>query len=525
MKFYEIDESTRDAIEDPASRIRLQLEIDFTGNGELFAIPEEDILEGDFLSRREKTGGVVNSGTVLLENACKRYSPELFGPYNPENGYYNGEIQEDGSGNLRPGCHVIVSFSAGEGNRFVPRFSLYVDAKGFRQELTKAGQDHVRIVLEDLSASLRRTGEEKDWTEEEVFTYTRIADKGNPGDSLLHLIAARGNIGPEDIDCASIDAEVPYLKASANVWDELSDCARAYDAHLETPVEEKLLFAHSPYQREEEEPEETPYTLGNANLFYLSRTDAREEFHNEIRLKWNKAETKPRQKLWRYEDPPVLYAEDLSPFYPFRAAGEKRAIENEEPEYTALYTALGDDGKPRTVLYADELDTQAQVESGMQTSGPGLEVAFYNPERYPDRAVIRLLCTADTDLEELSIWGRPIAVEPNFACYLRDEESIAAHGLRVLNATGKYFSDTLYDEKPQYSLWTERTLDRLSKFRRRYLAKTNRGIFHARVGAKVELSETKLSSGISVTCRIEELFLRYRKNESFVTRLGMVEDV
>ena len=127
-------------------------------------------------------------------------------------------------------------------------------------------------------------------------------------------------------------------------------------------------------------------------------------------------------------------------------------------------------------------------------------------------------------LEELSIWGRPIAVEPNFACFLRDEESIALYGTRALNVTGGYFSDSLYDGVPHYRRWTEATLASLCRLRKRYVAETNRGIFHARVGALVEVNEMLLGSGIEErVCEIEGLSFRFRKGKSFVARFELLE--
>jgi len=524
LRFYDVDDTVAGAMEKPESEVRLRVAIDFSGDGEFVEIEEDLILEGTFRSYREAEGGVVNRGTMIFDNANGAFSPERFGEYLPAVGRYNGLRQEDGLGNLRPGRRVRISFTVGSGELFVPRFLLHVDERGFRNELSDCCRDQVIVGLVDLSYYLAKSREAADWTEETVFTYMRVCDKEFPLQSLVHRIAARGGLSTADIDCSTIAAELPYLKASLSVWQELSACARAYRAHLETAVEKPLVFAHSPYQEEDEESRTIEYVLGNGNLFSLRSEDSWGEFRNDIRLKWNKCLPQPRQRLWHYADPPVEYGEDLSPHYPFSAAGRKREIESETVEYTALYTASGDDGRERTVVYADELDTLADLEARMVIDGPALEIASYNPDRYPDRAVIRLSCSADTMLEELSIWGRPIAVEPNFACFKRNEESIALYGTRALDVTGGYFSDTLYDGVPHYQHWTEATLQRLCRMRKRYVAQTNRGLFHARAGALVKVDETLLGSGIEGrVCEIEGLVFRFRKTKSFVARFELQE--
>jgi len=524
LRFYDVDDTVAAAMEKPESEVRVRVAFDFEGDGEYVEVPEDVLLEGTFRSYREASVGVVNRGTILLDNCDLAFSPERFGEYLPGASAYNGPRQPDGLGNLRPGRRVRVSFTVGTGALFVPRFLLYVDEKGFRNELSECCRDQVRVGLVDLSYFLAKSRETADWTEEEILTYTRVCDKEDPAHSLVHRVAARGGLASGDIDCCTIAAELPYLKASLSVWQELSACAVAYRAHLETAVEKPLVFAHSPYQEEGEESEAAEYSLGNGNLFSLRSEDSWADFRNDVRLKWNKCVPGPRQLLWRYADPPVVFGEDLEPHYPFSAAGRKREIESETVEYTAPYTAAGEDGGERAVVYADELDTLAEVEARVVTDGPYLAVALYNPDRYPDRAVVRLSCTEDTVLEELSIWGRPIAVEPNFACFRRNEESIALYGTRALDATGGYFSDTLYDGVPHYQHWTEATLQSLCRMRKRYVAQTNRGLFHARVGALVKVDETLLGSGIEGrVCEIDGLAFRFRKTRSFVARFELRE--
>ena len=113
MKFYAVEDRLEEAIREGRSRMRVRAAFDFTGTGEYVAVPETDILELSITSLREKTGGTVTRGTLVLDNTTGSYCPRFFDAYRPDYNKYNGLPQADGLGNLRPGCMVQVSYTTG----------------------------------------------------------------------------------------------------------------------------------------------------------------------------------------------------------------------------------------------------------------------------------------------------------------------------------------------------------------------------------------------------------------------------
>jgi hypothetical protein len=90
-------------MDDPETLTRTGIAVDFTGTGVFEEIREDLIIAADLYSYKEKTGGVVNGGNILLDNSRGTFSPERFGTYDPAGENYNGPVGEDSLGNLRPG--------------------------------------------------------------------------------------------------------------------------------------------------------------------------------------------------------------------------------------------------------------------------------------------------------------------------------------------------------------------------------------------------------------------------------------
>jgi hypothetical protein len=164
------------------------------------------------------------------------------------------------------------------------------------------------------------TDESRDWKNPVVFTYSVICDKTQSEKSLVHRIFARLGIGYLPIDCSTILLTLPYVKLTKNIWAELSALAKAYRCHLECAPGIPLVFAHSPYQVESEDPyaDEVSYTFTGDDIFYLRKSEMEERYRNTVRLKINLPEALEKQEIWRYEDAPVLYTDELQPYYPFR---------------------------------------------------------------------------------------------------------------------------------------------------------------------------------------------------------------
>jgi hypothetical protein len=102
---------------------------------------------------------------------------------------------------------------------------------------------------------------------------------------------------------------------------------------------------------------------------------------------------------------------------------------------------------------------------------------------------------------------------------MRDVDGIAAYGTAALNITGSYFSDYEVNGKPQYEDWVNRELAERIQNRREFTVKTHRGLFNARVGAKVRtLTKKELLQGT-----INAFTFRYRKNEAFQSTFHITE--
>ena len=228
MKFYDIDNALQEAIVTADKPVRLKIEIELNGHFE--SVFEQDIVEADFFGLKEVAGGTTARGELLLENPQGIYS------------YHNAG----------PGSLVKVSFSLGEGLPYFQRFNFYIDDKGIQDVRGPGRKRYVRLTLRDLSYTLRKSDEARDWTTPAVFTYSVVCDKTRPGKSLVHGITGRAGLSVTDIDCSTIPVTLPYVRLRRNVWVELSSLATAYCCHLECPVEKPIVFAHSPYQINEQ---------------------------------------------------------------------------------------------------------------------------------------------------------------------------------------------------------------------------------------------------------------------------------
>ena len=488
MKFYEIDSALQEAIEAGDKAVCLLIEIELNGHFE--SVFEEDIVEANFFSLKEAAGGTSARGEVLLNNPQGVYS-------------YS---------NAGPGSQVKVSFSFGEGLPYFQRFIFFIDDKGIQDIRGPGRKRQVRIGLRDLSAKLRKTDEARDWTAPAVFTYSVICDKTQSEKSLVHGIAKRAGLAINDIDCSTIPVTMPYVRLRHNTWAELSSIATAYRCHLECAPEKPLVFAHSPYQAEPLQDADTSYSFKGEDIFYLRKIERAEIYRNTVRLKINLPVSLEKQEIWRYEDPPVLYDDFFLRFYPFRHPIE-REIENSG--YEARYQVAG--GRP--VVYADQIDAKEEAEERLQYIGGPFFYSHYDITINHDRALLSLNKTADGDLYKAAIYGRPIVLDLNRSCFMRDIEGVNTYGTVALNVTGSYFSEHEINGRPHYEDWVSRELAERLQNRREYTVKTHRGIFNARVGAKVkvEVKNEKVEGVITA------LSLRYRKNEAFVASFKIRE--
>jgi hypothetical protein len=415
-----------------------------------------------------------------------------------------------------PGSQVKVSFSLGEGLPYFQRFLFYLDDKGIQDIRGPGRKRFVRLDLRDLSAKLRKTDEARDWTAPAVFTYSVVCDKTQAGKSLVHGIAQRAGLSASDIDCSTIPVTLPYVRLRRNIWAELSSMATAYRCHLECAIEKPLVFAHSPYQTEPLTDTDYSYTFTGENIFYLRKTDCAELYRNTVRLKINLPVSLERQEIWRYEDPPVFYDDFLQAHYPFRYPLVR---EIEGGNYEGRYRVADGSGKERNVIFADEIDNKEEAENRLDYDGGPFSYSGYDVTTHHDRALLALHKEADGDLYHASIYGRPIVLDLNRSCFLKEPEEVNTFGTAALNVTGSYFSEYEIDGKPHYEDWVVRELAERVQKKREFTVKTHRGIVNARVGAKVQI-QTNREQARGV---INAFSFRYKRNEAFIATFKIRE--
>jgi hypothetical protein len=494
MKFYEVDRALVEAIEAGDRALRVRIAIDRTGGGDFESVFEQDIVEADFYGLKEAVGGTSTRGEVQLDNPQGIYA-------------YSG---------AGPGTKVKVSFSLGDGLPWFERFVFYIDDKGIQDIRGPGRKRFVRLGLRDLSYKLRKSDEARDWAAPAVFVYSVVCDKTQPEKSLVHGMAKRAGLGVSDIDCATIPVTLPYVRLHQDTWAELSGLATAYRCHLECAPEKPLVFAHSPYQSEALTDDECSYTFSGEDIFYLRKIDRAELYRNTVRLKVNMPVVLERQEIWGYGEAPVLYDDSLQAHYPFKAS-LVREIEAEG--YEARYRVIEAGGRERAVIYADRVDTKEEAESRLVDEGGPFSYSAYDVTTHTDRAILTLHKDGDGDLCRASIYGRPIVLDLNRSCFLRDEGEIERRGTAALNVTGAYFSDYGVNGRRHYEDWTSRELAERTRERREFTVKTHRGLFHARVGSKIRiLTKTELLHGT-----IRAFMFRYRKDEAFQAVFKIME--
>jgi len=407
---------------------------------------------------------------------------------------------------------------------YFQRFVFFVDEKGIQNVRGPGRKRYIFIGLLDLSYRLRKTDENRDWSSPAVFTYSVICDKSKPEKSLVHGIAQRAGLAVNDIDCSTIPITLPYVELTKNIWAELSSLASAYRCHLECPVEKPLVFAHSPYQTSEQltvNSEQCSYTFRGEDIFYLRKIEKSELYRNTVRLKVNMPVVLERQEIWRYDDPPVFYDDFLQAHFPFKYPLVRKI---EAGNYEARYRVVDENGKERNVIYADQIDTKEEAENRLDYDGGDFSYSLYDVTSYHNKAILTLQKEDDGDLYIASIFGRPIVLDINRSCFMKDVDEVATNGTVALNVSGTYFSDYVvggaYATLRHYEDWVVRELEERLQRRREFTIKTHKALFHARVGAKVQITvnSEQITEGV-----ILAFHLRYRKNAAFVAAFKIKE--
>jgi len=496
VNFYDIDNALQEAIAAGDKVVRLRVEIQVGGHFE--SVFEKDIIEANFYSLKESEGGTSSRGDLLLDNPKGIYS-------------YTG---------IGYGTQVKISFSLGEGLPYFQRFNFFIDEKGI-QDIRGPGRKRLALIgLLDLSYKMRKTDETRDWSTPVVFTYSVASDKSIPNKSLVHGIAKRAGLGVNDIDCSTIPITMPYAKLTKNIWSELSSLAIACRCHLECPVEKPLVFAHSPYQIETFAEKEISYTFNGENIFYLRKIEKSELYRNTVRLKVSIPVVLERQEIWRYDDSPVLFDEFLQAYYPFRYPLVRKI---ETGFYEARYKIIDENGMEKKVIFADEIDTKEEAENRLDYDGGPFSYSHYDVSSHHNKAILEIQKEDDGDLYLAAIHGRPIVLDINRSCFMRDADEVTANGTVALNVSGVYFSDCIiggqFGTLRHYEDWVVRELGERLRHRREFTVKTHKAVFHARVGAKVKLGlKNEEFAG-----EISDFHWQYRRDKAFVASFKIRE--
>lgn len=498
MKFYELPPEVNNKISDTDMRPYVRIAFEKQG-GDVF-VNDSDILECVITSYKSTDGGIINYGEIIFDNT---------------NGSFDTENDEE----LKPGLGIEVWYCFGDNSSTFFRFHLFVDDDGFQSEATGFLDRTCKIKLVDLSSRLDNAKLQRNWTDSETVVDSVVCDKTNPTESLVHIIARRGGIEANQINCGYLPFNIPYVVLNNTVWKELCALARAYDAVVECGRDMTLSFIESPYDTENEYSEETGFDLTEKEITHYRFFSRNDNYANNVRLKYTRYVRTERQELWQYSDAPAWYDEDMQPYYPF--TDDNRAIIR-DTDYQAIYVAKNEEGKTRNVVWADSLTTEQEFIDDMIVSEESekLGVIQFDTTTYKDRAVIQL--TRNNNLIALykaAIYGSAIISETNFSVYVKDDEEIAQYGQIAKNITSKFLSDDEIEGVPFYEQRANDLLRECVNKKSGWYVTTFLCLVGARVGAfmNIRLNENKAFKKV----RIDELTLRYKKDCAFSTELWL----
>ena len=492
MKFYELPPEVENKIRDTDSRpfVRVVFEL---ASGDVY-IPDSDILECVATSYKTEAGGIVNSGELLLK-----------GLYDVE---HNAEYTT--------GLGVQIWYCFGNRETTFYRFHLFVDDNGFQSQETGYLYKTTRVRLIDLSNKLDDTKLQHNWTDAQTVVHSVVCDRTNPENSLVHIIAKRGGLNANEINCGTLRFDIPYVVVAGSAWKELCALAKAYDAVVECGKDLTLSFIESPYDTENEYSEESCIELTETDITHYRFFNNNDKYANNVRLKYTRYVQTERQELWSYSDAPVWYDEDMKPYYPFTDDSRKIISDN---DYQAFYTAKNEEGKTRNVVYADQLDSEQDFLDAMEVNDEDKPVIIqYDTSTYKDRAIVQLSRDGKLiGLRKATITGRAIISETNYSIFVKDDSEIAVRGQIVKNVTSKFLSDDLFEDEPFCQRRAKDLLQECINCKGAYYLTTFIPLIHARVGAFMDIRLNEKSSFKKV--RIDELTFRYKNEEAFSSEI------
>ena len=492
MRFYELPPEVENKICDTDARPFVRIILELSG-GDVY-IPDSDILECVATSYKTEAGGIVNCGELLLK------------------GIYDIERNSE----YVPGLGVQIWYCFGDRTNTFFRFHMFVDDSGFQSQETGFLDKTTKVRLIDLSTKLNDTKLQRNWTDAQTFVHSVVCDRLQPEKSLVHIIAARGGIRANEINCGSLPFDIPYVVVAGSAWKELCALAKAYDAVVECGKDLTLSFIESPYDTENDYSEDSDFALDESQITHYRFFNNNDKYANNVRLKYTRYVQTERQKLWSYSDAPVWYDEDMRPYYPFTDDSRKIISDN---DYQAIYTAKNDEGKTRNVVYADQLDSEQDFLEAIEVTGEDKPVVVqYDTSIYKDRAIIQLNRDGKLiGLRKAAITGRAIISETNYSIFVKDDNEIAAKGQIVKNVTSKYMSDDLFEDELFCQRRAKDLLQDCINCKGGYYLTTYLPLIHARVGAYMDI-RLNAQSGFKKV-RIDELTFRYKKEDAFSSEI------
>ena len=495
MKFYEVPPEVENAIRNTESRPFVRIVFELAG-GDVY-IRDSDILECVMTSYKSEDGGIVNLGELLLDNS-------------------HNDFDLENNSELAPGLGVQIWYCFGELTNTFFRFHMFVDDDGFQIQETGYSNKTCRVKLIDLSKKLDDTKLQRNWTDAQVVVHSVVCDRLHPENSLVHIIAARGGIGANEINCGTLGFDIPYVVVAGSAWKELCSLAKAYNAIVECGKDLTLSFIESPYDLQNEYSDESCFSLNECEITHYRFFNNRDKYANNVRLKYTRYVQTERQELWSYSDAPVWYDEDMQPYYPFTDDSRKIISDN---DYQAIYTAKNDEGKTRNVVYADAIDSETDFLESMEVTGEDKPLVIqYDTTTYKDRAIVQLGRDGKLiGVRKASITGRAIISETNYSVFVKDDNEIASHGQIVKNITSKFLSDDLFEGEPFCQRRAKDFLSECVNCKGAYYLTTFVPLIHARVGAFMNIRLNTQNGFRKV--RIDELTFRYKKEEAFSSEI------
>jgi hypothetical protein len=544
----------------PGTKPVVTVSFDFLGDyvkglSDLVDIPSEDILSFAMSDKVEGTNGRACSNTITLElnNYGHKYSAHLGTPYDPDNGKYNGSIQSDGRGNLRPGRIVTVRF----GLEMFPGvevliFEGRVGAGGFKEQVGAGNINSVKVEAQDYAKMLidkdpkgEKVFYSGQWVEKTLaFEDCTVSNPASPSSSIIHKLVAVADPLSEyiTVDAQTINIHHDYIPIDGNIWSEIATLAESCHA-IASFTGRTLYFGDSRlFAVTEPNP---PIVFGNDDFASISHEDNTEAIKNKMSVKYSSYKKMPLCALWMYDgsdefgrvvNPPTddLTGADLPPLIdPDVIFKCKYAIVVNTPAVGG-----GSVVAPAAPILKKEADNYEVVLAknlaySFETNHSNYDTLdVFDVTTLRDSAIIKKNKGAMTSIvvRSLVIRGEPVVKHEQNQSFADNQDSVDLYGKKHEDYENKFVTRqpvtfnlvaTTHDKA-----WLDIALSRFSVPRRKYQFEKASPMLTARSGTIVQLTEDRQGTGINVKVRLESVSIKYngQKNE-WQTSFSAMEEV